>query len=392
MQWRIYTDKEGTMKFIIFTAITTVWLAIKLNQPKPLLSLVMIVKNEADNIEETIKSVRDVVDYYCILDTGSTDGTQALIQKAFGNTRGRIYQEPFIDFSTTRNRAIELEDKHSTYALMLSGDETVKNATELRRILKEKRYQTDFEAFNIQVLYGSKQYDSVRLHRTDAPWVYVGKTHEVMHSVNGTLASNRIPFVHIIHNVSDTENKTGRWLLDETLLLEDWSVRPTSRTAFYLGQTYHCLKNWTHAYKWYNIRWKMKGNWHEEEYEARYRMATVSRQLNQTWNVTKAIYMDAASYRPQRIEPLLDVAYHYYKEKQYKKTYDILKYVMDIPFPSWLQLSNRKDAYEYERYDLMGTVAYYVNSSTDGRQAVMKALEYKPGDTRLLKNLEYYKE
>ena len=69
--------------------------------------------------------------------------------------------------------------------------------------------------------------------------------------------------------------------LDETLLLEDWSVRPTSRTAFYLGQTYQCLKNWTHAYKWYNIRWKTKGNWHEEEYEARYRMAKVSRQLNQ---------------------------------------------------------------------------------------------------------------
>ena len=61
--------------------------------------------------------------------------------------------------------------------------------------------------------------------------------------------------------------------------------------------------------------------------------------------------MDAASYRPQRIEPLLDVAYHYYEEKQYKQAYDILKHIMDVPFPSWLQLYNRKYAYEYERYD-----------------------------------------
>lgn len=380
------------MKCKICTAFLFLWLAIKLKQPKPLLSLVMIVKNEADNIVETIESVRDEVDYFCILDTGSTDHTQALIQQAFGNTRGHIYQEPFIDFSTTRNRAIELLSNYSTYALMLSGDETIHNASGLRTFLKEKRYQPDLEAFNLQVVYGDKQYDSVRLHRTDAPWFYVGKTHEVMHSANGALASNRIPFVHIFYNVSDTENKTGRWLLDETLLLEDWSVRPTSRTAFYLGQTYQCLKNWTHAYKWYNIRWKMKGNWHEEEYEARYRMAKVSRQLNQTWNVTKAIYMDAASYRPQRIEPLLDVAYHYYEEKQYKQAYDILKHIMDVPFPSWLQLYNRKYAYEYERYDLMGTVAYYVNRTTDGRRALLKALEYNPDDTRLLKNLDYYKE
>ena len=202
--------------------------------------------------------------------------------------------------------------------------------------LKEKRYQPDLEAFNLQVVYSDKQYDSVRLHRTDAPWFYVGKTHEVMHSANGALASNRIPFVHIFHNVSDTENKTERWLLDETLLLEDWSVRPTSRTAFYLGQTYQCLKNWTHAYKWYNIRWKMKGNWHEEEYEARYRMAKVSRQLNQTWNVTKALYMDAV-VSPAVNRATIGCCVSLLR-KTIQQAYDILKQVMDVPFPSWLQL------------------------------------------------------
>lgn len=379
------------MKWKICTTFFFLWLAIKIKQPTPLLSLVMIVKNEADNIVKTIESVRDEVDYFCILDTGSTDNTQALIQQAFGNTRGRIYQEPFIDFSTTRNRAIDLLSNYSTYALMLSGDETIHNASGLRTFLKEKRYQTNLEAFNMQVIYGNKQYDSIRLHRTDAAWFYVGRTHEVMQSKNGARANNRIPFVHIFHNVSETENKTGRWLLDEKLLLEDWSVQQTARTAFYLGQTYQCLKNWTHAYKWYGIRLKMKA-WYEEEYEATYRMAKISQALNQTWNATEAIYMDAAAYRPQRIEPLLDIAYHYYEEKQYQKAYDILKRIMDVPFPSSLKLYNRIDAYKYERYDLMGTVAYYVNCTTDGRRAVLKALEYKPNDTRLLENLEYYKE
>ena len=52
---------------------------------------------------------------------------------------------------------------------------------------------------------------------------------------------------------------------------------------------------------------------------------------------------------------------------------------------------NRKDAYEYERYDLM-ELYHYVNRTTDGRRALLKALEYNPDDTRLLKNLDYYKE
>ena len=64
----------------------------------------MVVKNEADNIVKTIESVRDEVDYFCILDTGSTDHTQALIQQAFGNTRGHIYQEPLL---ISRPREIE---------------------------------------------------------------------------------------------------------------------------------------------------------------------------------------------------------------------------------------------------------------------------------------------
>ena len=91
----------------------------------PLLSLVMIVKNEAKSIEKTIDSVHGIVDRYTILDTGSTDATVSLIKNAFGDTPGDIFHESFVDFSTSRNRVIELEGQKSTFALMLSGDETL---------------------------------------------------------------------------------------------------------------------------------------------------------------------------------------------------------------------------------------------------------------------------
>ncbi len=43
----------------------------------PLLGLVMIIKNENATIEKTLESVKHDIDYWTIVDTGSTDGTQA---------------------------------------------------------------------------------------------------------------------------------------------------------------------------------------------------------------------------------------------------------------------------------------------------------------------------
>ena len=41
------------------------------------LGLVMIVKDEVATINITLGSLRDHIDYWTIVDTGSTDGTQA---------------------------------------------------------------------------------------------------------------------------------------------------------------------------------------------------------------------------------------------------------------------------------------------------------------------------
>ena len=44
------------------------------------IALVMIVKDEAHVVTEAFESVRAFIDSWCIVDTGSTDGTQDLIR------------------------------------------------------------------------------------------------------------------------------------------------------------------------------------------------------------------------------------------------------------------------------------------------------------------------
>ena len=78
---------------------------------RPLLCLVMILKDEAHTVAATLGTVHSVVDCWVILDTGSTDGTPRVIEDWFAANPsertgkvvpGQLFHEPFIDYGATR--------------------------------------------------------------------------------------------------------------------------------------------------------------------------------------------------------------------------------------------------------------------------------------------------
>jgi len=369
---------------------------------RPLLSVVMILKNEALSIGGMIQSLLDVVDRYTIIDTGSTDDTKQIIRDTFGSTPGDIYDEEFVDFATTRNRAIELEGKKSVFVLMLSGDEYLRDGKALRRFCEQHRSWDTNEAYNLSILYGSFVYDSTRLHRTDARWFYVGTTHEYMTNVQKRTARIKVVDSNgvvpkIYHDLStrDLVKKKIRWSLDRDLLIHEWERKPNdTRTAFYLAQSYEVLRDYKNSFKWYSIRWELKG-WYEEAYEARFRMARVSRHLGYKWSYTQELYLSAHAYLPKRIEPLYAIGHYYYHDiwpRNYQLSFIFLHRASMIPFPTDLRLFINKTIYDFDVHDLLGIVSYYTHDYRVGREQVIKALKIKPNDTRLKKNLRYFNE
>lgn len=346
----------------------------------------MIVKNEAASIGATIASVRGVVDTIVILDTGSTDDTVALAREAAGATPIRIVGAPFVDFATTRNRAIEIAEHDADWVLMLSGDETLQDAENLRSTLYENDGQDCPSVYMITVHFGQMRYRSARLSRSGYHWRYVGKTHEVLESEDeeaGLPALLDAPT--ILHDVSrhTPADQQSKWERDLALLDQD------ARTAFYRAQTLQCLGRYAEARAAYQLRIGQAG-WREEIYESKFRLAQCAAALSEPWANVQALYLEAYAFAPHRAEPLVSIAQHYFDAGDHHCAYLFAHRACALEYPSTDRLFVLDVDYALRRWDMLAVSAFYIGKLVDGRMAAEQALKHDPNDPRLKKNLEFY--
>ena len=86
-----------------------------------MLSLSMIVRDEAERIESCLNSVKGFVDEMVLLDTGSTDNTVALAEAAGAQVERLDWPG---DFAPARNAA--LEHVRGDWVLVLDADERLR--------------------------------------------------------------------------------------------------------------------------------------------------------------------------------------------------------------------------------------------------------------------------
>lgn len=227
---------------------------------RPLVCLTMILKDEAHCIRKTLESVKTFVDCWAIVDTGSTDGTQSLVREIMAGVPGRLCEEPFVDFATSRNRALQLakqiapeytpesldSDSIPVFTLMLSADETFSGGAELRAFLETQRGGGD-GAYSVVMLSERSRWSYPRVLRVDAGWSYVGEVHEVPVGPAGESGGLVVSGVTVSHEATDPDRRTKRMREFDLPLLskmvED-EARPLSERAqavWFLAQTYDGL-------------------------------------------------------------------------------------------------------------------------------------------------------
>ena len=88
-------------------------------------ALSIIVKNEAKVIERMLNTVWPLLDYYCVIDTGSTDGTQDIVRKFFEDKGipGEVIEHPWKNFQDARNKARDSIKGKADYGFWIDADE-----------------------------------------------------------------------------------------------------------------------------------------------------------------------------------------------------------------------------------------------------------------------------
>jgi hypothetical protein len=259
------------------------------------IALCMIVKDEAAVIGRCVDSVRDVVDSWVIVDTGSTDGTPEVVRALLGDLPGELHTAVWRDFGTNRSELLELARGAADYLLLLDADMT------LRRVGPMPQLTCD--AYLLQH-EGELAYAVPRLVRSDLPWHYVGSTHEYLACERG-FDRALLPALRVVHH-GDGGSRADKLTRDLYLLTRQLEAMPNDpRTVFYLAQTWRDLGDSQRAAALYAWRAKL-GGFEEETFYAAFQHALLTSEVD--WSLGRELLADAWEQRPQRVEPLYEIA------------------------------------------------------------------------------------
>jgi len=372
---------------------------LSLSAVDDLLVLVLMVKNEAHVMERTLQPLVDGgITSFFIFDTGSTDTTVAVARDFFEKNsveKYHIIEEPFVNFSYSRNRALDLTEAAfpaAHFILMIDAEWLVHGVDRLLIFCAEHASDSD-PLYLIRMVNWSDIFYHPRLIRTHQHVRFVGGVHEVPNIIS----THKVPddiYIERTTSAIGIEQSRRRWHRDAEILMAEHMQDPSNtRTLFYLAQTFDCLNDLTNARLWYEKRLSILG-WPEETFMASYRLAQVLERLAVTgacsWDEAHAEYLRAFSMRPTRAEPLVLLAEHYWSVGNYPLCYLFAHAAVQIPYPQEDYFLINRAFYDYYRYDLLGRAAWYLGKYTEGEAAVKQALIARPDLAHLHNNLALY--
>ena len=273
------------------------------------LCLNMIVKNEMANLPRCLEAVADHIDCWVIGDTGSTDGTQDFIKSFFAarNLPGELHEFPFLNFEQARNAALD-----HAYASPLAYDYLLFDDADMELMVEDSGFREGLDGPGYRLLQRSDSglaYWNTRLVRRDAGARYHGVTHEYLDVPGGVQELRRVWYM----DHASGSNRVDKFERDARLLLEALEKDPENhRYWFYLAQSYRDAGRTAEAAVAYAKRAAM-GGWDEEAWNARLQEARCLRKLgDEPGFIGQALA--AFNQRPQRAEPLYDLA-RFYRDK-----------------------------------------------------------------------------
>jgi glycosyltransferase involved in cell wall biosynthesis len=342
--------------------------------------LAMIVKNEIHNMRKCLESVKDIINYWVICDTGSTDGTQQLIQELMAEwgIPGELHERPWVDFATNRTESLKLSRSKGDYTLVMDADDYLE-ITEDASVLKNLK----FDQYHLRITHGSLAYSRVQLVRNEFEWKYVGVLHEYL---DGPKDAKLFPAV-VLNNViirasaSDTRNgfSGSKKYISDALILEkallDDSLDEGLRTRyhFYLAQSYRDAGMNERSLVAYQKRVDL-GGWEEEVYYSRYMIARLKVMLQYKDEEIIDAFLRAWESRPGRADALFDLIIFLRGKERFALAWALVSIGVKIP-PTKDNLFVRADIQQWRMLDEYSILAARTGNKDEAIRAAKTLID-----------------
>ena len=214
-----------------------------------MISICMIVKNEEENLEKSLKSIVGYGYEIIVVDTGSTDNSKKVALKYTKNVFDYVWCD---DFSKARNFSISKAT--NDFVLILDADEVVEefNVDELERKIKKNKYK-------VGRIYRKNIYKREDNNYTYCDYIirmfnkkiysYDGSIHEqVVSNCNEKIETYELP-IQITHNGYSNEevNRKNKIHRNIIMLKKALKIRKDPYILYQLGKSYYMERNYLQA-------------------------------------------------------------------------------------------------------------------------------------------------
>lgn len=340
-----------------------------------------IALNEEQFVEKWYESAKEA-DYLLIADTGSTDSTVAKAE-ALGINVVKISINPW-RFDDARNASLSVIPSDIDYCIALDMDEVILPGwrKELEKALADKvtrpRYKYTW-SWNSDGTPGL-QYGGDKIHAR--------KGYRWKHPVHEVITSDRLQekqswYDIEIHHYPDSTKSRGQYLpLLKLSTIEDPS---DDRNAYYYARELFFNREFEDATKEFLRHLSLPTARWAPERAASYRYLAKCNPEKEKEYLLMAIEED-----PNRREPRVELANHAYLAKDWDLCYEQSLKALAIKEKP-LDYLCEDFAWKDLPHDLASIAAWNLGKKEEAIEQVISAIAHNPNNTRLNKNLEFYR-
>jgi tetratricopeptide (TPR) repeat protein len=324
----------------------------------------MIVKDEATVITRAFDSVKHIVDYYVICDTGSTDDTIQVMKDYWkeNKLKGEVHEHPWVHFGHNRTEAFKLARGKCDYIMTLDADEVfcpIKEGEAVLTSIVKKLPSFQADSISVPCVYGRLQYLRSQFFKDGLDWYWDQPVHEYAKSMSASTTAV-LKDVCIHPTPEGARARTTNVYHKDALVFEKWLLDNPydDRSWFYLAQSYRDAKKYDKALEAIDKAIEYT-TWDEQLFQCYLRKARLLVLSGKEVVTAVGYFLKAYDLRPIRAEPLHDLLQYYQRAGEYNSAVLVGEKAITIPFPSDEILFVERDVYTWRIKDELATSIFY---------------------------------